>query len=50
MFNVPAGYNLLCDAIENDVALGASIFKRMDRLSYAGAAISQGTLAKNSIG
>jgi feruloyl-CoA synthase len=46
MFNVPAGYNLLCDAIENDVALGASIFKRMDRLSYAGAAISQGTLEK----
>ncbi len=46
MFNVPAGYNLLCDAIENDSALGASIFKRMDRLSYAGAAISQGTLEK----
>ncbi|MCK1399828.1 AMP-binding protein [Bradyrhizobium sp. 4] len=46
MFNVPAGYNLLCDAIENDAALGASIFKRLDRLSYAGAAISQGTLEK----
>ena len=46
MFNVPAGYNLLCDAIENDAAVGASIFKRMDRLSYAGAAISQGTLEK----
>ena len=46
MFNVPAGYNLLCDAIENDVAVGASIFRRMDRLSYAGAAISQGTLEK----
>jgi feruloyl-CoA synthase len=46
MFNVPAGYNLLCDAIENDFELGASVFRRMDRLSYAGAAISQGTLEK----
>ncbi|WP_247444738.1 AMP-binding protein [Bradyrhizobium sp. 197] len=46
MFNVPAGYNLLCDAIENDLDLGASVFKRMDRLSYAGAAISQATLEK----
>ncbi|WP_213285082.1 AMP-binding protein [Bradyrhizobium sp. sGM-13] len=46
MFNVPAGYNLLCDAIENDLDFGASVFKRMDRLSYAGAAISQATLEK----
>jgi len=46
MFNVPAGYNLLCDAIEKDPDLGVSVFKRMDRLSYAGAAISQGTLEK----
>ena len=46
MFNVPAGYNLLCEAIEIDLDLGASVFKRMDRLSYAGAAISQGTLEK----
>ncbi|MEH2588209.1 AMP-binding protein [Bradyrhizobium sp. AZCC 1721] len=46
MFNVPAGYNLLCDAIENDRELGASVFKRMDRMSYAGAAISEGTLEK----
>ncbi|MEH2503337.1 feruloyl-CoA synthase [Bradyrhizobium sp. AZCC 1578] len=46
MFNVPAGYNLLCDAIENDRELGASVFKRMDRMSYAGAAISEGTLKK----
>jgi feruloyl-CoA synthase len=46
MFNVPAGYNLLCDAIENDHELGASVFKRMDRMSYAGAAISEGTLEK----
>ena len=46
MFNVPAGYNLLCEAIEKDHDLGARVFKRMDRLSYAGAAISQGTLEK----
>ncbi|WGS21722.1 MULTISPECIES: AMP-binding protein [unclassified Bradyrhizobium] len=46
MFNVPAGYNLLCDAVEKDLDLGASVFKRMDRLSYAGAAISQATLEK----
>lgn len=46
MFNVPAGYNLLCDAIEKDPEFGANVFKRMDRLSYAGAAISQGTLEK----
>jgi feruloyl-CoA synthase len=46
MFNVPAGYSLLCDAIENDHELGASVFKRMDRMSYAGAAISGGTLEK----
>lgn len=46
MFNVPAGYNLLCDAIENDLELGASVFKRIDRLTYAGAAISRDTLEK----
>ncbi|MBJ7403557.1 MAG: AMP-binding protein [Bradyrhizobium sp.] len=46
MFNVPAGYNLLCDAIEQDSELGAGVFKRMDRMTYAGAAISQGTLEK----
>lgn len=46
MFNVPAGYNMLCDAIEKDPELAASVFRRMDRLSYAGAAISQGTLEK----
>ncbi|OMI06335.1 acyl-CoA synthetase [Bradyrhizobium brasilense] len=46
MFNVPAGYNLLCDAIEKHAELGKSIFKRMDRLSYAGAAISQNTLER----
>jgi feruloyl-CoA synthase len=46
MFNVPAGYNLLCDAIENDRDLGAAVFKRLDRLSYAGAAISEATLEK----
>jgi feruloyl-CoA synthase len=46
MFNVPAGYNLLCDAVEKDPDLGKSIFRRMDRLSYAGAAISQNTLER----
>lgn len=46
MFNVPAGYNLLCDAIEQDSELGAGVFKRMDRMTYAGAAISQSTLEK----
>ena len=46
MFNVPAGYNLLCDAIEKDLELGANVFRRIDRLSYAGAAISQSTLER----
>ncbi|MDE5447036.1 AMP-binding protein [Bradyrhizobium sp. CSA207] len=46
MFNVPAGYNLLCDAIENDFDLGASVFKRLDRFTYGGAAISHDTLEK----
>ena len=46
MFNVPAGYNLLCDAVEQDPELGACVFRRMDRMTYAGAAISQGTLEK----
>jgi feruloyl-CoA synthase len=46
MFNVPAGYNLLCDAIEKDPDLGVRVFKRTDRLSYAGAAISKSTLEK----
>lgn len=46
MFNVPAGYSLLCDAIEKDSELGAGVFKQMDRMTYAGAAISQGTLEK----
>lgn len=46
MFNVPAGYNFLCDAIEKDSELGARILKRLDRISYAGAAISQNTLER----
>lgn len=46
MFNVPAGYNLLCDALERDAELAQRVFKRVDRLSYAGAAISEGTLEK----
>lgn len=46
MFNVPAGYNLLCDAIEKDKALGEAILQRVDRISYAGAAISEATLTR----
>ncbi|WP_276512379.1 AMP-binding protein [Bradyrhizobium yuanmingense] len=46
MFNVPAGYNALCDAIEKDAALGARILRRLDRISYAGAAISENTLQR----
>lgn len=46
MFNVPAGYNLLCDALERDADLARRVFQRVDRLSYAGAAISESTLDK----
>ena len=46
MFNVPAGYNFLCDAIEKDTELGTRVLKRLDRISYAGAAISQNTLER----
>jgi feruloyl-CoA synthase len=46
MFNVPAGYTLLCEALEADGDLRANFFRRLDRLSYAGAAISRTTLDK----
>jgi feruloyl-CoA synthase len=46
MFNVPAGYTLLCEALEADGGLRANFFRRLDRLSYAGAAISRTTLDK----
>jgi feruloyl-CoA synthase len=43
-FNVPAGYDLLCDALEADAELRKNFFRRLDRMSYAGSAISQTTL------
>jgi feruloyl-CoA synthase len=46
MFNVPAGYTLLCEALEVDADLRASFFRRIDRISYAGSAISRTTLDK----
>jgi feruloyl-CoA synthase len=46
MFNVPAGYTLLCEALEADEDLRANFFRQLDRLSYAGAAISRTTLDK----
>jgi len=44
MFNVPAGYTLLCEALEVDPDLRASFFRHIDRISYAGSAISRTTL------
>lgn len=46
MFNVPAGYTLLCEALEVDVDLRTSFFRLIDRISYAGSAISRTTLDK----
>jgi len=46
MFNVPAGYTLLCEALEIDQDLRTNFFRRLDRMSYAGAAISRTTLDK----
>ncbi|MCP1743908.1 feruloyl-CoA synthase [Bradyrhizobium japonicum] len=46
MFNVPAGYTLLCEALEADQDLRANFFQQLDRVSYAGAAISRTTLDK----
>jgi feruloyl-CoA synthase len=46
MFNVPAGYTLLCEALEADQDLRANFFRQLDRMSYAGAAISRTTLDK----
>jgi feruloyl-CoA synthase len=46
MFNVPAGYTLLCEALETDQDLRTNFFRRLDRMSYAGAAISRTTLDK----
>jgi feruloyl-CoA synthase len=46
MFNVPAGYTLLCEALETDQDLRTNFFRQLDRMSYAGAAISRSTLDK----
>jgi feruloyl-CoA synthase len=46
MFNVPAGYTLLCEALEVDADLRTSFFRHIDRISYAGSAISRTTLDK----
>ena len=46
MFNVPAGYTLLCEALEIDQELRTNFFRQLDRMSYAGAAISRTTLDK----
>jgi feruloyl-CoA synthase len=46
MFNVPAGYTLLCEALETDQGLRVNFFRQLDRMSYAGAAISRTTLDK----
>jgi feruloyl-CoA synthase len=46
MFNVPAGYTLLCEALETDQELQTSFFRQLERMSYAGAAISRTTLDK----
>jgi len=46
MFNVPAGYTLLCEALETNQDLRTNFFRQLDRMSYAGAAISRTTLDK----
>ncbi|WGD53135.1 AMP-binding protein [Bradyrhizobium sp. CB1650] len=46
MFSVPAGYTLLCEALETDQDLRANFFRQLDRMTYAGAAISRTTLDK----
>ncbi|WPO43974.1 AMP-binding protein [Tardiphaga sp. 42S5] len=46
MFNVPGGYTLLCEALEENEQLRQTFFKRLERITYAGAAIAQSTLDK----
>jgi feruloyl-CoA synthase len=46
MFSVPAGYTLLCEALEADGELLESFFRRIDRMSYGGSAIAASTLEK----
>lgn len=42
-FNVPVGYDLLVEALEQDAALAQTFFADLGMLFYAGAAMSQGT-------
>ncbi len=42
-FNVPAGYELLVEAMERDAALRESFFRRLKLMMYAGAGMAQHT-------
>lgn len=42
-FNVPIGYDMLVDALEQDTALAQTFFAKLDLMFYAGAAMSQHT-------
>ncbi|TJZ90941.1 feruloyl-CoA synthase [Paracoccus gahaiensis] len=42
-FNVPIGYDALCDAMEGDAALRDQFFSRLRMLMYAGAGMAQRT-------
>ena len=46
MLNAPLGYEMLVDALEQDSALRASFFGKLQRLSYAGSAIPASTLRR----
>jgi len=46
MFNVPGGYTLLCEALAADQDLRRSFFRRLDRMSYGGAAMPHSTLER----
>lgn len=42
-FNVPLGFDLLCDAMESDTALAASFFRNLRMIMYAGAGMAAHT-------
>jgi feruloyl-CoA synthase len=44
-FNVPSGYALLCVALANDPVLKKKFFYRIERMTFAGAAISAPVMA-----
>jgi feruloyl-CoA synthase len=46
MLNVPLGYEMLVDALTDDEALRISFFRKLQRMSYAGAAIPRVTLER----